>query len=55
MEGSGMKANVKTAREAYSAGNRTAALLILSDVMKYGGEQAALVQWARAIVGKGSA
>jgi hypothetical protein len=31
-----MRANVKTAREAYSAGNQTAARVILADVARYG-------------------
>jgi hypothetical protein len=34
------------------AANRQAAELILRDVLKYGGEQAALVQWARFLLRK---
>jgi hypothetical protein len=34
-------------RDFYAQGNRAAADIILSDVERYGGEEALLVQWAR--------
>jgi hypothetical protein len=47
-----MKANVKKAGAAYDAGNRIAARIVLSDIARYGGEQAGLVIWARLIEAK---
>jgi hypothetical protein len=36
--------------EKYRASNLQAALVILEDVARYGGEEAGLVQWARLVV-----
>jgi len=38
--------------DKYEADNETAALLILADIRKHGGEQAGLVQWARLVLEK---
>jgi hypothetical protein len=38
------------ARRQYMAGNQPAAQIILAHVAKYGGEQAGLVIWARAVM-----
>jgi len=40
----------KRATAQYDAANLAAAAIVLEDVAKYGGEQAALVQWARTIM-----
>ena len=45
-----MKINVKRAREAYSTGNLVAAGIIFARIAEYGGEDAALVQWARSVL-----
>ncbi len=41
--------NITKARERAEAGNQTAAVLILADVEKHGGEQSLAVRWARAV------
>jgi hypothetical protein len=42
--------NDATETRAYRAGNLVAARLITSDPMRYGGEDALAVRWARAVV-----
>lgn len=44
------KQTVSKAREGYQTQNMEAAGIILERIAEYGGEQAALVQWARAVV-----
>ena len=42
---------VRCACSQFNEQNRQAEEVILSDIAKYGGEQAALVQWARTVLG----
>lgn len=42
-------------RRGFDNQNRESAEIILDDVETYGGEQSAIVQWARAVVGKAEA
>ena len=42
-----------TKADAYRAANEESARLILADVARYGGEQAALVVWARKVLAVG--
>lgn len=46
------KQPVSRARIGYQRANEEAAGIVLQDVAKYGGEQAALVQWARLVLSK---
>jgi hypothetical protein len=41
-----------TGGTAYTAGNLESARVILQDIMRYGGEEAGLVQWARRMKGE---
>jgi hypothetical protein len=42
--------SVRSARQGFDRGNRLAAMLVLADVQRYGGEGAGLVRWARAVI-----
>ena len=44
------KPTVSRVRAGYQKQNEEAAGIVLQDVAKYGGEQAALVQWARLVI-----
>jgi hypothetical protein len=50
-----MATTIKRASAAYDGSNRMAARVIVSNVARYGGEQAALVRWARAVLARQSA
>jgi hypothetical protein len=49
------KQPVSRVRATYQQANEQAAHIVLQDVAKYGGEQAALVQWARLVIEKQTA
>jgi hypothetical protein len=44
------KGNATVAQKVFGTGNLEAARLITSDPMRYGGEDALAIRWARAVV-----
>jgi hypothetical protein len=45
-----MTKTIKQKTDAYQAGNRETAQIVLADVRRFGGEEALLVQWARLVL-----